>query len=288
MKKQTLEQFLLEQYTPQTTKSYLFAIHHFLLLNPKAKRFKYQNIVSYMDEISQKQSNPQYRVTILSAIKKYYDYLVMIGYRTDHPCKRLNVKINRNQSLQIQDLFTSTELQLLLKRENRYQYIDTRNAIVMSLLIYQGLASEEIVKLDVKDIDLDKGTIYIKATTNLNRRTLELVNKQMILFSKYIHEIRPQLLRTSTERLILSKLGKPMAVDSIQAIIEPLKGLFPDKKLCPQTIRMSVICNWLNDKKLALEHVQELAGHKWPGTTQKYIKANSDEQRELINRYFPL
>lgn len=288
MKKQTLEQFLLEQYTPQTTKSYLFAIHHFLLLNPKAKRYKYQNIVSCMDEISQKQSNPQYRVTILSALKKYYDYLVMIGYRTDHPCKRLNVKINRNQSLQIQDLFSNSELQLLLNRENRYQYIDTRNAIVMSLLIYQGLASEEIVTLNVKDIDLDKGTIYIKATTNLNRRTLELVNKQMILFSKYIHEIRPKLLRTSTERLILSKLGKPMAVDSIQAILEPLKGLFPDKKLCPQTIRMSVICNWLNDKKLALEHVQELAGHKWPGTTQKYIKANSDEQRELINRYFPL
>lgn len=288
MKKQTLEQFLLEQYTPQTTKSYLFAINHFLLLNPKAKRFKYQNIVSYMDEISQKQSNPQYRVTILSAIKKYYDYLVMIGYRTDHPCKRLNVKVNRNQSLQIQDLFTNSELQLLLNRENRYQYIDTRNAIIITLLIYQGLASEEIIKLDVKDIDLDNGTIYIKASSNLNRRTLELVNKQMILFSKYIHEIRPQLLRTSTERLILSKLGKPMVVDSIQAIFEALKGLFPDKKLCPQTIRMSVICNWLNDKKLALEHVQELAGHKWPGTTQKYIKANSEEQRELINRYFPL
>lgn len=288
MKKQNFEQFLLERYTPQTTKSYLFAVNHFLNLNPKAKRYKYQNIVSYMETVSQKHSNLQYRVTILSAIKKFYDYLVMIGYRADHPCKRLNIKVNHNQPIQVQDLFSSEELQLLLNRENRYQFIDTRNAVILSLLIYQGLASEEITKLDVKDIDLDKGTIYIKASSNLNRRTLELDRKQMILFDKYINEIRPKLLRSNTDKLILSKLGKPMTVDNIQAMIEPLKGLFPDRKLSPQTIRMSVICNWLNEKKIPLEGTQELAGHKWPGTTEKYFKINSDEQRELINKFFPL
>jgi site-specific recombinase XerD len=227
-------------------------------------------------------------VVILSAIKKYYDYLVITGYRNDHPCKLLNIKVKHNEPIQVQDLFSSEELLLLLKRENRYQYIDTRNAVVLSLLIYQGLTSEEIISLKVKDIDLDNGTVYIKSSTNLNRRTLELVNRQMIVFSKYINEARPKLLRWDSDKLILSKLGKPIAdVSSIKSIVEPLKDLFPDKKLCPQTIRMSVICNWLNEKKYPLEHVQELAGHKWPSTTEKYIKANSEQQRELINRFFP-
>ncbi len=289
MKKQTIEQFLLQQYSSQTVKTYLFNINHFLKLNPKAKRYKYQNILDYMEEISKKQSNPKYRVVILSAIKKYYDYLVINGYRNDHPCKLLNIKVKHNESIQVQDLFSSEELLLLLKRENRYQYIDTRNAVVLSLLIYQGLTSEEIISLKVKDIDLDNGTVYIKSSTNLNRRTLELVNRQMIVFSKYINEARPKLLRWDSDKLVLSKLGKPIAdVSSIKSIVEPLKDLFPDKKLCPQTIRMSVICNWLNEKKYPLEHVQELAGHKWPSTTEKYIKANSEQQRELINRFFPM
>lgn len=288
MKKQTIEQFLLEHYTPQTAKSYLFAINHFLKLNPKAKRYKYLHIVRYMEEIGQKQNNPKYRVVILSAIKKYYDFLAMTGYRTDHPCKRLNIKVKHNEAIQVQDLFSSEDLQLLLKRENRYQFIDTRNAVVLSLLIYQGLTSEEIINLKVRDIDLDNGTVYAKASSNLNRRTLELVNRQMIVFSNYINEARPKLLRCESDKLILSKLGKPMAdVSSIKSIIDPLKDLFPDKKLCPQTIRMSVICNWLNEKKYPLEHVQELAGHKWPGTTEKYFKADSEQQRELINRFFP-
>ena len=288
MTKQTIEQFLNQQYTKQTTSSYLFAINHFLKMNPKAKRYQYKNIVDYMDEISRNQSNVQYRVTILSAIKKYYDYLIMCGYRSDHPCKRLNIKVKGNQSVQVQDLFTGEELQLLLTRENRYQHLDTRNSVLLSLLMYQGLTSEELTRLEVKDIDLDNGTIYIKASTNLNRRTLELLNKQMIVFSKYINEVRSELLRCKTDKLLLSKLGKPISVDGINAVTEPLKSLFPDKKLNPQTIRMSVICNWLNEKNIPLEKAQELAGHKWPGTTEKYIKVNSKNERELINRYFPM
>lgn len=288
MTKLSLEIFLSQNLSTKTAESYLYTINHFLKINPKAKRFKYQDIVSYMEEVSRKQSNIQYRVRILSAIKKYYDYLVMEGLRNEHPCKQLTIKNKQNQSVQVQDLFTSEELQLLLTRENRYQFLDSRNSVLLSLLIYQGLTSEELTELKVNDIDLDTGTIYIKASTNQNRRTLDLLHKQIMVFSKYINEIRPKLVRCNTDKLLLSKLGSPISVDGIHSIIEPLKPLFPDRNLNPRTIRMSVICNWLNEKKIPLERVQELAGHKWPGTTEKYIKVDNLQQREMINRFFPL
>jgi integrase/recombinase XerD len=288
MTKPTIEDFLLQNYSEQTVKSYMFAINHFLVMNPKAKRYKYRNIVEYMEEIGKQQPNAKYRVVILSAIKKYYDFLVMSGYREDHPCKKLNIKVNSNQAVQVQDLFSSEELQLLLTRENRYENLDARNNVLINLLIYQGLTSDEIIRLNVQDIDLDAGTIYVKASSNLNSRRLQLLAKQILLFSKYINEVRPRMLRSTTDKLIITKLGKPIAVNSIHAMIEPLKPLFPDKNLNPKTIRMSVICNWLNEQKLPLEHVQELAGHKWPGTTEKYIKVDSLQQRELINKFFPI
>lgn len=288
MKQPTIQEYLKQNLSQKTAESYLYTINHFLKTNPKANRYQYKNIVSYMETVSKKQANIQYRVRILSALKKYYDYLVMSGHRTDHPCKRLNIKIKSNQAIQVQDLFSSSELQLLMERENRYKHLDIRNNVLLSLLIYQGLTSDEIIRLNVKDIDLDNGTIYIKASTILNKRTLELVSKQMILFSNYINETRLELLRCKTDSLIITKLGKSMTVDNVHAMIEPLKGLFSDRKLNPQTIRMSVICNWLNEKKIPLERAQELAGHKWPGTTEKYIKVNSSQQREMINRYFPL
>lgn len=287
MQKQTLEEFLLQDYSKKTVESYLFAINHFLKMNPRAKRYKYQDILGYMDGISEKQPNSKYRVVILSAIKKYYDYLVVSGYRIDHPCKRLNIKVSSNQAIQVQDLFSSEELQMLMNRENRYWFLQDRNSVLINLLIFQGLTSDEIARLDVKDVDLDNGTIYIKASKNLNRRTLELNPKQMIPLAKYINAVRDEMLMCKTEKLILTKLGKPISVDGIHSIFDQLKVLFPDRKLNPQTIRMSVISNWLNEKKISLEHVQELAGHKWPGTTEKYIRANSLEEVELINKFFP-
>ena len=287
MAKLTLEEYLNQSLSPSTANSYLYTINHFLATNPKAKRYRYKNIVAHMEVVGKKQANVQYRIRILAAIKKYYDFLVMSGYRSDHPCKRLNVKIKGNQTIQVQDLFSSSELQLLLKRENRYKHLDVRNGVLLSLLIYQGLSSDEIIRLTVKDIDIEKGTIYIKSSANLNKRTLELVPRQMILFYKYINETRLSMLRCQTDKFVLNKLGKPISVDGVHSVIQPLKALFPDRSLNPQTIRMSVVCNWLNEKKIPLEQAQELAGHKWPGTTEKYIKANSLQQRELINRYFP-
>ncbi|THF51733.1 integrase [Flavobacterium supellecticarium] len=288
MEKIKLEDYLKQRLAEKTAQSYLFTINNFIKTNPKCKRYKFHDIINYMDEVTQKQSNTQYRIRILSAIKKYYEYLVMTGVRKDHPCKKLNIKNRSNLDIQLQDLFSSEELQLLLQRENRYWFLESRNNVLLSLLIYQGLTSEEITKLELKDIDLENGTIYIKTSNTLNGRTLELLNKQILPLSKYIDEVRPKMLRCNTDKLILNKLGKPISVDGIHSVIDPLKNLFPDRKLNPQTIRMSVICNWLNEKKYDLVKVQELAGHKWPGTTEKYIRVDVNAERELINRYFPI
>ncbi|MEO6882419.1 MAG: hypothetical protein ABI199_00190 [Bacteroidia bacterium] len=66
------------------------------------------------------------------------------------------------------------------------------------------------------------------------------------------------------------------------------KPLFPDRNLNTKTIRQSVIANWLNEKKIPLEQVQLLAGHRWTSSTERYKQNNLNEQRTLINKWFPL
>lgn len=285
----TLEKYLYQHLAEQTARNYLYTIGHFLKMHPKAKRYKYQNLVSYMAEVREQYSNVQTCNRILAAIKKYYEYLVYTDQRTENPCQTLTLKIGKNQNVQFQDLFTSIELEALMKRDNRYRHLDLRNKVIISLLIYQGLTSDELIRLAVDNVDLDNGTVYIKGSSKLNRRILELRSNQIQLFYNYINETRPMMMwRAKTDKLILNKLGHPISVDGINAMIEPLAVLYPDRPLNPRSIRMSVISNWLNEKKISLEDVQELAGHKWPSTTEKYFRVNSFEQRELINRYFPI
>jgi len=286
-RKLTLTDYLIQHLAKQSVENYLYTINHFLKMNPKAKRYNYQQMVNHLAQVRAKYPNPQTCIRILSAIKRYYDYLVETGQRQDHPCKTLTMKTSSSQSIQWQDLFTSKDLERLMMRENRYRHLETRNKVLLSLMINQGLTSDELIRLDTDNIDLDAGTIYIKASSKLNRRTLSLQANQILVLSKYLNVIRPEMLMTKTDKLILNKLGKPITVDGINAVIEPLDYLFPDKKLNPRNIRMSVIANWMNEKRLPMETVQYLAGHKWPSTTEKYRRLDNLEQRELINRFFP-
>jgi integrase/recombinase XerD len=77
-------------------------------------------------------------------------------------------------------------------------------------------------------------------------------------------------------------------VDDINYLVSTFKGLFPDRNLNPKTIRQSVIANWLNEKKLALEQVQLMAGHRWISSTDKYRCVPMDQERELMNKFHPL
>ncbi|MGQ2985365.1 tyrosine-type recombinase/integrase [Flavobacterium sp.] len=286
----TLEKYLYQHLAGQTAKNYLYTINNFLKLHPKARRYKYQDLVNYMAGVREQYANAQTCNRVLAAIKRYYDYLVYTGQREENPCQTLTLKKSINQNIQLQDLFTSKELEALMHRENRYRHLDLRNKVIISLLIYQGLTSDELIRLEVGSVDLDSGTVYIKGSSKLNRRTLDLKANQIQLFYNYINEVRPEMLwmKNKTEKLLLNKLSNPISVDGINAMIEPLTVLYPDRPLNPRSIRMSVVSNWLNEKKLPLEDVQELAGHKWPSTTEKYFRVDSLEQRELINKFFPL
>jgi integrase/recombinase XerD len=225
---------------------------------------------------------------LLNGMKKYFDFLIDIGLRDDHPCKNLQLRTLRKKEIIHQDLFSGKELELLLDREERYEDLKQKNQVLVSLLIYQGLNSSEIAALNTSHVDLDKGTVFIKASKKISQRHLELNNAQYRLFDRYLNEGRKSLHKTETNALILGKLGNRITVDDIHYLVSTFKGLFPDRNLTPAGIRQSVIANWLNEKKIPLEQAQLMAGQKWISSTLKYRQANLDEQREMMNKWFPL
>jgi len=71
-------------------------------------------------------------------------------------------------------------------------------------------------------------------------------------------------------------------------MLRPLKGLSPARSLNASTIRQSVIANWLNESKYPLGDVQLPAGHKYPSSTEKYLREDIENKRKLINAFHPL
>lgn len=167
--------------------------------------------------------------------------------------------------------------------------------IIIGLLIYQGLTNGDIKNLEIKDIDLEEGTIRIRPGRKTNARELKLQPRQVYWLMNYLQNDRPCLLRvgqaalqkTNTEKLILSKLGTAETGEGIGYLLETSKCLFPDRKLNAKTIRQSVIANLLKAGK-DLRLVKAFAGHKYPSTTEKYKQTQVEEVKSQILKYHPL
>lgn len=288
MNKNALYCYLVEQkHTTSTIQSYMFIIDRFIRQNPNAAQYGYKEIMDYFKQVLLTTSERPGIILLQAGIKKYYDYLLYSGKIFHHPCRGIFIKYRRKNIIH-QDLFSSMELEGLLKRQERYTLLKYRNRLIISLLIFQGLSSSEIAQLQLNQINMDNGFIKIKGTNMINHRKLDLKPSQINLLEKYLLKNRKQLLRKPTDALLMNKLGNPITVDDIHYLIETYKFLYPDRKLTPQTIRQSVIANWLNDYQIPLEDVQLLAGHKRPSATLKYKQASINQSVDILNLYHPL
>lgn len=275
-------------HTLETVKTYTFQVRPFVAMYPELNYFTFKDVTNALGDFVKMYTNQNYKNTILSAIKRYYDFLLETGQRNDHPCRTMRFKAIRKKGMIHNDLFTSAELELLMDRKERFIALKTRNQAMASLLIYQGLQIGEIADLKVQHINLDTGKVYIKESKSGMRRHLELHPKQYRIFEVYINESRKDLLQVESDKLFISTRGMPITKDDAQYLVRTFRPLFPDRNLNCETIRQSVISNWLNEKRFPLEQVQLMAGHRWISTTARYRQTPADEKRLIINRLHPL
>lgn len=275
-------------HSEQTIRSYIYGIKNYLNANPEAEGYNYKDVLQYLGKKVIDFNNSDTKNTLLASIKKYYDFLIEIGVRNNHPCRKIVLKRRKPKDVIHMDLFSSAELEMLMEREERYELLRLKNQTLISLLIYQGLTAGELIKIKVKHVNMDGGYIFIKESRKTTRRHLDILPRQLQLLECYINEIRKEIIRHDTESLLIGKLGTPIKIDDINYLISTFKPLFPERNLNPKTIRQSVIANWLNEKHIPLEQVQLLAGHRWISATIKYRNRPFTEQRELINRFHPI
>lgn len=289
MNEEKLKAWLLENHTKETTKIYLCDIKVFLdfMTEEKALTASWRDILQYTEYLRKKYPNPKTIRRILYSIKAWYMWLLHTGQREDHPCRSLKIRDVPPINIQLQDLLTRSELQLLTNRKERFKDAHMKNKVIIGLLVHQALRPAELVQIKVDDIDLEEGTVDIKGMAKTNARTLKLNSEQIILLYKYLYEIRPKLIKEKTDRLLINLRGKALTKDGIDYLISTLKHLVPDKKLSSYTIRQSVIASLLKEGK-DLRVVQAFAGHKNLNTTELYRETGLEALKKAVQKYHPL
>jgi integrase/recombinase XerD len=278
-----------QSYSNESCKSYMCIVRKFLTQVPNADEAKHMDILHYFAMLNKLPIQNSTKHRKLTAIKKYYDYLIDIGKREDHPCHTLFLKGNLKRGIIHADLLTCKELETLLKRKNYYSAHELRNQIIMSFFIYQGLLPNEVLNIKISDLNFIRNTIRLKGGRMLTARKLQLHEKQISLIKEYIKYTRKRLVKEKdNDYLILTFHGRPISVAALMYLIEGFKNRFPGRQITSTIIRDSVISHWLNEKKIPLEQVQLLAGHRWISSTERYQNYLHDDGRAAINKWYPI
>lgn len=285
-----LENYMLDEgFTAQTTSTYISGIDRFVTKHPNANKLGLTEIEAYINAMEKKNKLNEdpavsrgYKSVNAAAIKVYYDYQLKIGAIDYHPCRSLIVKGGKAREKNFGSFIEMQELELLFglkKAPNKYSVY--RNKLIISLMINYGLTSAELVNMKVSDIDQDTGVMQVNGGGKNLDRAFKLKEIQMSYLLKYLKKERSFYKAKEDGYLIISGRGRQMTVDGLNSFFKSVQGAF-DKSIAPLNIRNSVISHWLNERKIPIEEVRQMAGHRYISSTEMFLMPDVEEQKKPI------
>jgi integrase/recombinase XerD len=280
--------YLRMHYSEKTAGAYLREIDIFLFNYPDAWKMSYKDLLEYVGFLRKRYSNVATLNRTLSSMKVYYDFLCDMGVRDDQPARNIRLRGRRNRDVQLQDLLSMEELELLFNRAERYGALETRNRVLMSLVVYQALLPREMEAIVITDLNLEAGEMYIRPTPKTSGRTLPLKPVQILLFYAYVQDKRPELLKENTsEKLLIGLRGGDMSGEDITKHIQrTARAVYGRRRVNAAVIRQSVIANLLKAGH-DLSVVQAFAGHKYPSSTERYRQEGVETLKAAVGKYHP-
>jgi site-specific recombinase XerD len=265
-------------------------------------------ITGYLKHLQNKGQQNKTRNINLNILKHFFDWQVQAEQREDNPARHIKIRGTKNRMLY--PIFTKQELESIYHHYTvpndehpkskcnwfgSYKLSRGRNKAILSLMIYQGLCTDEVNRLTLKDVKLREGNIFIGGTRKSNERTLELRPHQIMELMEYQLTVRNELQKLNASQTELYFLPTPSAG---KKTITDNDGINIWKRLSQeiqqankkfinfQQVRASVITHWL--KQYNLRQVQQMAGHRFISSTESYLVNQMEDLQSDIEQFHPI
>ncbi|MGB3464456.1 MAG: tyrosine-type recombinase/integrase [Cyclobacteriaceae bacterium] len=254
--------------------------------NLEIEQITYNDLLLFM-KYSQKVGRTQKTINhYLIVVRHFYDHLMETGKTATNPATGIEVKGVKRKVLY--HILEAHELNQLYNQFSDESLKGIRDKVMLGLLVYQGLQTSELARLEVKDIKLREGKIDVAGSVNSNGRILKLESHQVMDMYDYVLQTRPKIIAESkqeTDKLLISESGGTQISNFMSRMMKKLKKVNPSIQNANQ-IRASVITKWLKTKNL--RETQYLAGHRYISSTESYLQNEMEGLKEEVQLYHPL
>jgi len=266
-----------------------------------------KEVLSYLSHLQKRGQENKTRNIRLNVIKQFFNFQIDCGHRTENPVQHLKIRGTKTKKLypildkqQLDKIYNDYKIpDEKDERANRnwfesYRIGKARNKAILSLMINQGLTTPEVNNLQLNDLKLKEGKVFIGGGRKSNERILELKSNQIIELMEYQFTTRKELLKfckEETNNLFISSppFGRNYNVRTdckeiwkrlSQELKKQNKGFINFKQ-----VRTSVITHWL--KQFNLRQVQYFAGHRYVSSTEGYLVNYTEDLQADIDEFYP-
>ena len=253
----------------------------------------YNQILQFIDHERKRGIENQSIIRMMNSIRIYYDFLMDTGAVTQNIIRR--IRINQVGRKALPQVLTSEQLERIYPdftnlpewhhRSERARLLHQRNTVILGLMIYQGLDSGQVARLELNHLNLEEGKIYIPSGRKSNARILNLQTVQILLIKTYLDKIRLQLMEMQQQDPNEYLFPVRKSSEMVSRIIRQVKRIDPEVTGSRQ-IRSSVIMNWL--KQYNIRQVQYMAGHKSIRSTESYRLQDLTDLTRQLELFHPL
>lgn len=251
--------------------------------NLDIKEATYNDLLNYIGHLQITGSSKSKVNEALRNIRLYYYYLQIpnIAYGV----------VIRGEQQQSLPLLNSEELDKLyhhFETQSQKGYWRHSDKILLGLIVYQCLDTRDIFRIELNDLNLNKGTIYIpEGIKRKASRTLKLEPHQIIPLHEYIQSHRE---KETTEKLFSPQctcLGRLQGQlkDLFKQVQQQAKAIELDIIRFNQ-VRQSRITLWI--KQYGLRKTQYMAGFKRVDNVERYKQQDTEDLSEYVKKYHPL
>jgi integrase/recombinase XerD len=222
----------------------------------------------------------------LTAVRSLFNWAVQAGVSLSNPATAVTLP---RLVQRLPRTLTAAEGEQIVGGVAGESALAVRDRMMLELLWATGMRIRELSELTVHDVDLGSGEVCIRRGKGGKPRLVPLTRTARAAVERYltVRRAQPCQGQAPTTRLLVTRRGRAVDAHYLTRRVRQLAARAGVRgRVTPHTWRHSVATQLLK-AGADLRAIQQLLGHQWLATTQKYTRLNVEDLKRVVERCHP-
>jgi integrase/recombinase XerD len=251
-----------------------------------------EHVVAWAKHLSAAQNrhgeplSPHTRRSYLVLLQRFFRFLGRRSVILANPM--LDVAMPKVEKLP-RTVLSHSQAGRLIEAPSPFTPVGKRDRALLELLYGTGLRVGECARLELRDVDLGKSTLFVRQGKGKKDRVVPFAGQAAAALDLYLREGRPAFTRSARQQALFlsSTSGKAMASGSMQLVVrEHARAAGLKVPVTPHVLRHTYATHLIQGGA-DVRHVQKLLGHACLQSTTIYTCVFPKDLAQVVEKSHP-